>query len=173
MNQLKKVAIGEASKIDLSESPFNHETSSLDAGAKLLATHAERARMSILGTRGAGYIGSHTCVGLLSADHEVIVLDNFNHNPRIKQAAQNENRNKKGRGFNFCIGHAPKWHKRNHPGQQVMNVPVLRLTKDQIDARCDDFGDFIDQLVKALMIQLAFAVIAHVGADVLVLESTT
>ena len=33
--------------------------------------------MRFLLTGGAGYIGSHTCVSLLDAGHEVIVLDNF------------------------------------------------------------------------------------------------
>jgi UDP-glucose 4-epimerase len=33
--------------------------------------------MNILVTGGAGYIGSHTCVSLLQAGHEVIVLDNL------------------------------------------------------------------------------------------------
>ena len=33
--------------------------------------------MNILVTGGAGYIGSHTCVELLKAGHEVVVLDNF------------------------------------------------------------------------------------------------
>lgn len=33
--------------------------------------------MAILVTGGAGYIGSHTCVELLNAGYEVIVIDNF------------------------------------------------------------------------------------------------
>ena len=33
--------------------------------------------MKILVTGGAGYIGSHTCVELLSAGHEIAVLDNL------------------------------------------------------------------------------------------------
>lgn len=33
--------------------------------------------MSILITGGAGYIGSHTCVELLNAGYDVIILDNF------------------------------------------------------------------------------------------------
>lgn len=33
--------------------------------------------MMVLVTGGAGYIGSHTCVQLLAAGHEVIVVDNF------------------------------------------------------------------------------------------------
>ena len=33
--------------------------------------------MSILVTGGAGYIGSHTCVELLQAGHQVVVFDNF------------------------------------------------------------------------------------------------
>ena len=33
--------------------------------------------MRILVTGGAGYIGSHTCVELLEADYEVVVVDNL------------------------------------------------------------------------------------------------
>ena len=33
--------------------------------------------MKILVTGGAGYIGSHTCIALLDADHEVVVVDNL------------------------------------------------------------------------------------------------
>lgn len=33
--------------------------------------------MKVLVTGGAGYIGSHTCLALLKASHEVVVIDNF------------------------------------------------------------------------------------------------
>ena len=33
--------------------------------------------MRVLVTGGAGYIGSHTCVELLNAGHEVFVVDNL------------------------------------------------------------------------------------------------
>ncbi len=33
--------------------------------------------MNILVTGGAGYIGSHTCIALLEASHEIIVADNL------------------------------------------------------------------------------------------------
>ncbi|NMA96115.1 MAG: NAD-dependent epimerase/dehydratase family protein, partial [Clostridiales bacterium] len=33
--------------------------------------------MAILVTGGAGYIGSHTCIELLNAGFNVIVVDNF------------------------------------------------------------------------------------------------
>ncbi len=33
--------------------------------------------MSILVTGGAGYIGSHTCVELLQAGKDVVIVDNF------------------------------------------------------------------------------------------------
>ena len=33
--------------------------------------------MKILVTGGAGYIGSHTCVELLNAGYDVVVVDNF------------------------------------------------------------------------------------------------
>ncbi|MBT2642191.1 UDP-glucose 4-epimerase GalE [Bacillus sp. ISL-41] len=40
--------------------------------------------MAILITGGAGYIGSHTCVELLSAGSEIVVLDNFlNSKPQV------------------------------------------------------------------------------------------
>ena len=35
------------------------------------------ASMRVLVTGGAGYIGSHTCVELLNAGHEVFVIDNL------------------------------------------------------------------------------------------------
>lgn len=40
--------------------------------------------MRILVTGGAGFIGSHTCVELLNADYEVVVIDNFsNSKPEV------------------------------------------------------------------------------------------
>jgi UDP-glucose 4-epimerase len=40
--------------------------------------------MRVLVTGGAGYIGSHTCVQLMQAGHEVVILDNFrNSHPEV------------------------------------------------------------------------------------------
>jgi len=46
--------------------------------------------MKILVTGGAGYIGSHTCVELLQAGHEVVVFDNFSnsHPEALKRVEQ-------------------------------------------------------------------------------------
>jgi UDP-glucose 4-epimerase len=43
--------------------------------------------MIILVTGGAGYIGSHTCIELINAGHEIVVLDNFcnSHSEAIKR----------------------------------------------------------------------------------------
>lgn len=61
-----------------------------------------------------------------------------------------------------------------------MNATVLGLTKEEVDERFDDIaafadiGDFIEQPVKTfssgMMVRLAFAVIAHVDADILVID---
>jgi lipopolysaccharide transport system ATP-binding protein len=61
-----------------------------------------------------------------------------------------------------------------------MNATVLGLSREEIDARFDqikafaDIGDFIDQPVKTyssgMYVRLAFAVIAHVDADILVVD---
>ena len=43
--------------------------------------------MKILVTGGAGYIGSHTCVELLNAGYEIVVLDNlYNATGRDREA---------------------------------------------------------------------------------------
>ena len=46
--------------------------------------------MKILVTGGAGYIGSHTCVELLEAGHEVVVLDNLS-NSNVEALRRVEN----------------------------------------------------------------------------------
>ena len=61
-----------------------------------------------------------------------------------------------------------------------MNAAVLGLAKDEIDARFEkiaafaDIGDFIDQSIKTystgMYVRLAFSVIAHVDADILVVD---
>ena len=61
-----------------------------------------------------------------------------------------------------------------------MNASVLGLKKDEIDKRFDaiidfaDIGDFIEQPVRTyssgMLVRLAFAVIAHVDADILVID---
>lgn len=61
-----------------------------------------------------------------------------------------------------------------------MNASVLGLSKEEIDARFDDIaafadiGQFIEQPVKTyssgMVVRLAFAVIAHVDADILVVD---
>ena len=46
--------------------------------------------MSILVTGGAGYIGSHTCIELLKAGYEIVVIDNFYNSKResLKRIAE-------------------------------------------------------------------------------------
>lgn len=61
-----------------------------------------------------------------------------------------------------------------------LNAQLYGLTRQQIDQRYDDIvafadiGEFVDQLVKTyssgMFVRLAFAVIAHVDADILVID---
>ena len=54
--------------------------------------------MRVLVTGGAGYIGSHTCIELLGAGHDVVVLDNLsNSNPAALERVQEIS----GRGLHF------------------------------------------------------------------------
>ncbi|MFD0771226.1 UDP-glucose 4-epimerase GalE [Bacillus sp. CGMCC 1.60114] len=54
--------------------------------------------MKILITGGAGYIGTHTCVELLNAGYEIIVVDNFSNS---KPEALNRVREITGKDFTF------------------------------------------------------------------------
>ena len=61
-----------------------------------------------------------------------------------------------------------------------LNASILGLTKDEIDSRFEaitafaDIGDFIDQPVKTyssgMFVRLAFAVVVHVDADILIVD---
>jgi lipopolysaccharide transport system ATP-binding protein len=76
-----------------------------------------------------------------------------------------------GSGFN------PEFNGRENV---YLNASVLGLNRDEIDARYNeitafaDIGDFIDQPVKTyssgMTMRLAFAVIAHVDADILIVD---
>ncbi|MEH7548822.1 MULTISPECIES: UDP-glucose 4-epimerase GalE [Bacillaceae] len=55
--------------------------------------------MAVLVTGGAGYIGSHTCIELLNAGHEIIIVDNYSNSKpesleRVKELS--------GKDFAFC-----------------------------------------------------------------------
>lgn len=54
--------------------------------------------MKVLLTGGAGYIGSHTCIELLAAGHEAVIVDNYSNS---KPEALNRIREISGKDFKF------------------------------------------------------------------------
>ena len=51
--------------------------------------------LSILVTGGGGYIGTHTCVELLNAGYEIVVVDNFSNSKpgalnRVREITQRD-----------------------------------------------------------------------------------
>lgn len=68
---------------------------SLETGRRAAKKEKGVIKMAILVTGGAGYIGSHTCVELLNAGYEVVVLDNLSNSSeksldRVKQITGKE-----------------------------------------------------------------------------------
>src|SRR5256885_3545342 len=53
------------------------ESNAPERSTESTRNRAKRADMKVLVTGGAGYIGSHTCVELMQAGHEVIIFDNL------------------------------------------------------------------------------------------------
>ena len=90
--------------------------------------HSEGQIMAILVTGGAGFIGSHTCVELLNAGEDIVVMDNFyNSNPKALEGI------KKITGKDFKFYEPLQLHGcscREKPG----NVKVLNTTKTRNDA---------------------------------------
>ena len=62
----------------------------------------EDTKMKILVTGGAGYIGSHTCVELLNAGYDVVVMDNlYNASEKASNLLQNRYAGPRRRKENF------------------------------------------------------------------------
>ena len=61
--------------------------------------------MKILVTGGAGYIGSHTCVELLNAGYEIVVVDNYSNSKEevIDLIKQITGKNFKSYKLDVCI----------------------------------------------------------------------
>ena len=60
------------------------KTAKIKTEIETLQHERRSAFMSILVTGGTGYIGSHTCVELLDAGYDVVVIDNYyNSKPEV------------------------------------------------------------------------------------------
>lgn len=80
--------------------------------------------MKILVTGGTGYIGSHTCLALMAAGLEPVILDNLCNSKlsvlkRIEEVA----------------GKAPVFLSGRHPGSRIIGSYFSGTT----DCRCDPF----------------------------------
>jgi UDP-glucose 4-epimerase len=80
-----------------------------------------RLLMNILVTGGAGYIGSHTCVELLQAGYEVIVVDNLS-NSKEESLKRVQN----------ITGKKIKFHKVDLLDKEALNAVFTRLPVDAV-----------------------------------------
>ncbi len=79
-----------------------------------------RQNMRILVTGGAGYIGSHTCVELLEAGHEVVIVDNLSNSSETAVER-----------IGKITGKTPKFYKADLLDEEKINEI---FDKEQIDA---------------------------------------
>ena len=81
--------------------------------------------MSILLTGGAGYIGSHTCVEMLNAGYDVIVVDNLNNSSveslnRVEKITGKKPSKEAGEKITITEPFiVPKWHKVIFNGEEA------------------------------------------------------
>lgn len=93
---------------------------------------------NILVTGGAGYIGSHTCVELVNAGYNVIIVDNLCNSK--KEAV---------RRVEEIVGHALKFYQ-----DDILNAVALDkiFTENQIDAVINFAGlKAVGNLLKSLL----------------------
>lgn len=91
--------------------------------------------MNILVTGGAGYIGSHTCVELLAAGHEIVVFDNFS-NSHPEALARIERIT--GRRPQLAVGdirdqHALEETLRRHQCEAVIHFAGLKAVGESVE----------------------------------------
>ncbi|MET1117198.1 MAG: UDP-glucose 4-epimerase GalE [Comamonas sp.] len=97
--------------------------------------------MNILITGGAGYIGSHTCVELLNAGHDIVVFDNYSNSrpnalQRVAQIA--------GKSFPIVEGDirdqaALEQTIRNHSCDAVIHFAGLKAVGESVEKPLDYF----------------------------------
>jgi len=90
--------------------------------------------MNVLVTGGAGYIGSHTCIELMAAGHEVIIVDNLSNSHREALARIEE---LAGRSFafyplNICDGEKLAEVFSSHDIDAVMHFAGLKAVGESV-----------------------------------------
>ena len=109
--------------------------------------------MAVLVTGGLGYIGSHTCVALLQAGREVVILDNLSNSDRLVAER-----------IGAIAGRAPVFVEGD-----MLDAGLLDELMDRVDAgelTLTGEGGFLPEMVKAVLERgLAAELTEHLGYE--------
>jgi len=99
--------------------------------------------MKVLITGGAGYIGTHTCVELLEANHEVVVYDNFSnsHKEAIRRVEQITGRRVSLVEADIRDESALKSAIKNHNCQSVIHFAARKAVGESVKVPLDYYDN--------------------------------
>lgn len=114
--------------------------------------------MAILVTGGAGYIGSHTCVELLNAGYDIVVLDNFSNS---KKAVLDRITELTGKHFPFYKADIRDSEQlvnmfQNESIEAVIHFAGLKAVGESCEKPLDYYDNNIAGTVKLLQVMSAF-----------------
>ena len=114
--------------------------------------------MAILVTGGAGYIGSHTCVELLNAGYDIVVLDNFSNSKKAVLDRITELTGKRFPFYKADIRYSEQLVNmfQNENIEAVIHFAGLKAVGESCEKPLDYYDNNIAGTVKLLQVMSAF-----------------